>query len=81
MSEYMENLLSRQKTMSNSPKLLEIIEYIKASKKSQAPKLDLMNYLNWGRGIKWSPYRRALMNHSNIYDVNDSEPIYCWKDS
>ena len=81
MSEYMNDLLSRQKTMSHSPKLLEIIEYIKASKKSQAPKLDLMNYLNWGRGIKWSPYRRALMNHSNIYDVNDSEPIYCWKDS
>ena len=81
MSAYMDDLLVRQKTMSNSPKLLEIIEYIKASKKSQAPKLDIMNHLNWGRGIKWSPYRRALMNHPNIYDVNDSEPIYCWKDS
>jgi hypothetical protein len=39
-----------------------------------------MDWLCWGRGIKWTPYRRALMNHPNIYDVNGSNPIYCWKD-
>ena len=37
-----------------------------------------MEWLNWGRGIKWSPYL-TLMEHPNIYDVNDGEPKYCWK--
>ena len=39
-----------------------------------------MGFVGWGRGIKWSPYRRALMKHPNIYDVNDSEPKYCWNE-
>ena len=41
-------------------------------------KQEIMSNLGWGRGIKWTPYRRALMNHPNIYDVNDSEPTYSW---
>ena len=34
-------------------------------------KKEMMNFVGWGRGIKWTPYRRALMNHPNIYDVMD----------
>ena len=44
-----------------------IIEWIKDGK--SITKRDIMDKLNWGRGIKWTPYRRALMNHPNIFDV------------
>ena len=40
-----------------------------------------MEFVGWGRGVKWTPYRRALMKHPNIFDVVDSEPKYVWKDS
>jgi len=76
MNKYMNDLLSRQKVMGDSDKLKEIIEFIK---KGPATKRELMNYLGWGRGIKWSPYRRALMKHPNIYDVMDEYPRYVWK--
>ena len=78
MSKYIDDLLSRQKVMGDSDKLKEIVKFIKTNKKVR--KIDLMDWLCWGRGIKWTPYRRALMNHPNIYDVNGSNPIYCWKD-
>ena len=78
MNVYMSNLLSEQKVMGDSDKLKEIIEYIKS--RGDVTKTELMNWLNWGRGIKWTPYRRALMNHPNIFDVNNSEPKYCWID-
>ena len=78
MNEYMNDLLSKQKVMGDSEKFKEIVEFIKTNK--QVGKKDLMDWLCWGRGIKWTPYRRALMNHPNIYDVNGSNPTYCWKD-
>ena len=77
MNEYMNDLLSKQKVMGDSNKLKEIIEFIK---KGPATKKELMDYLGWGRGIKWTPYRRALMNHPNIVDVMDEYPKYIWKD-
>ena len=78
MNEYMNDLLSKQKVMGDSEKFKEIVEFIKTNKKVR--KIDLMDWLCWGRGIKWTPYRRALMNHPNIFDVNSSYPTYCWKD-
>jgi len=78
MSKYIDDLLSRQKVMGDSDKFKEIVEFIKTNK--EVRKIDLMDWLCWGRGIKWTPYRRALMNHPNIYDVNGSNPTYCWKD-
>lgn len=78
MSDYMNDLLSRQKVIGDSDKLREIIQFIR--KRGSVAKIDLMGWLNWGRGIKWSPYRRALMNHPNIYDVQGYEPMYCWKE-
>ena len=78
MNEYMNDLLSKQKVMGDSEKFKEIVEFIKTNK--QVGKKDLMDWLCWGRGIKWTPYRRALMNHPNIFDVNSSYPTYCWKD-
>lgn len=34
----------------------------------------------WGSGIKFTPYRRALMNHPNIKDKNQSISTYVWVD-
>jgi len=78
MSKYIDDLLSRQKVMGDSDKFKEIVEFIKTNK--EVRKIDLMDWLCWGRGIKWTPYRRALINHPNIYDVKGSNPTYCWKD-
>ena len=77
MSKYMDDLLARQKVMGDSDKLKEIIEFIR---KGPVTKKELMKFVGWGRGIKWSPYRRALMNHPNIFDVMDDYPMYVWRD-
>ena len=78
MNDYMNDLLSKQKVMGDSEKFQEIVQYIRD--KGEVSKIELMNWLNWGRGIKWSPYRRALMNHPNIYDVDSGDPKYIWKE-
>ena len=77
MSDYMDDLLLDQHAMGDSEKFTEIVNWIKNSGK--VTKEELIDKLGWGRGIKWTPYRRALMNHPNIYDVNSSTPTYCWK--
>ena len=77
MNKYMDELLSRQKVMGDSNKLKEIVEFIE---RGPATKKQLMEFVGWGRGIKWTPYRRALMNHPNIYDVMDEYPKYIWKE-
>ena len=75
MNKYMNDLLSKQKVMGESNKLKEILDFIKSG---PATKREIMNFVGWGRGIKWSPYRRALMKHPNIYDVMDKYPKYTW---
>ena len=78
MSRYMSELLARQKVMGDSAKFKEIVEYIRLH--GEVRKVDLMRWLRWGRGIKWSPYRRALLNHPNIFEVDSATPTYCWQD-
>ena len=41
---------------------------------------ELIQKLKWGGGITWTPYRRALMEDSNIYDACDATPTYHWKE-
>ena len=77
MSNYINELLSNTKTMGETDKMNEILEFIK---KGPTTKEELMSKLGWGRGIKWTPYRRALMNHPNIYDTMNEYPKYIWKD-
>ena len=74
MNSYMNDLLSRQKTMRNTPKLQDIIAMIQSNKVMS--KAQIISELGWGRGIKWSPYRRAILKHPNIYDMGNDEPIY-----
>ena len=78
MSGYINTLVCKTKQMKFSKKLNEIIEFIKEN--GSVTKKEVMGYLGWGRGIKFTPYRRALMCHSNIYDVNGSTPKYVWKE-
>ena len=77
MNDYINDLLNRQKVMGDTDKLKEIIDFIK---KGAVTKQQIMDYLGWGRGIKWSPYRRSLMKHPNIFDVMDEYPMYIWRD-
>jgi glycosyltransferase involved in cell wall biosynthesis len=78
MSGYINTLIDDTKQMNNSTKLLELIAFIKEN--GSVTKQEVMAFLGWGRGIKFTPYRRALMNHTNIYDVNGSTPKYVWKE-
>ena len=34
----------------------------------------------WGSGIKFTPYRRALMEHDNVMDRHQRIPAYVWVD-
>ena len=78
MSDYMEKLLDKtHKISDNTDKILEITNWIKSAGKIS--KSELIDKLGWGRGIKWTPYRRALLSHPNIFDVNGSTPYYCWR--
>ena len=77
MSNYIDELLSNTRTMGETDKMKEILEFIK---KGPTTKEELMFKLGWGRGIKWTPYRRALMNHPNIYDTMGEYPKYVWSE-
>ncbi len=38
----------------------------------------MKDHLNWGRGIPFTPYRRALLSHPHIYDTMGAVPNYQW---
>ena len=78
MSSYIDELLAQTKTMGESDTFKKIVEWIREEK--VLSKSQIMTQLGWGRGIKWSPYRRALMKHPNIFDTFQENPMYCWKD-
>lgn len=78
MSDYVDGLVKNLKSTETdiTKKLISIIK-----DRGQITKRELFNeHLGWGRGIKFGPYRRALMKHPNIYDTIDSTPHYCWID-
>jgi hypothetical protein len=63
----------------NSDKTQELAEYIQEH--GSVSKQELFNQCGWGRGIKWTPYRRHLMSHPNIYDTMSSDATYNWRES
>ena len=77
MNDYMNDLLSKQKVMGDSTRFQDILEFIQKNK--SVTKKELIEFVGWGRGIKWTPYRRALMKHPNVYDVMGAEPKYVWR--
>ena len=78
MSDYIDDIVKNLKIMGNTEKLFDIVEYIRKNK--TVTKQDMVNYLGWGRGIKWSPYRRAILKHPNIFDTMSEYPNYVWKE-
>ena len=77
MTEYMDKLVMETRAVKDTDKFKEIVSWIKSA--GRLSKEEVIDRLGWGRGIKWTPYRRALMNHPNIFDVQDSTPYYCYK--
>jgi hypothetical protein len=78
MSNYIDDLTSKLKSTHTdiTHKLIEVIKT-----KKQITKRELFkDNLGWGRGIKFGPYRRALLSHPNVYDTIDQTPTYCWID-
>jgi len=77
MSNYITNLFNSQKR-TNTEVTKKLIAIIK--ERGQITKTELFSAnLGWGRGIKFGPYRRALLSNPNIYDIIDPIPSYCWK--
>lgn len=78
MSNYIDYLVSKLKCTNTkiTEKLVSVIK-----EKKQITKRELFReHLGWGRGIKFGPYRRALLANPNIYDTIDETPCYCWVD-
>ena len=78
MSEYIDELLEQTKTMSESDTFKKIVGWSEEEKVLR--KSQIMTKLGWGRGIKWTPYRRALMKHPNVFDRFQEMPEYCWEE-
>ena len=76
MSEYIDELVSRLPNLKKSEKIEDIKRMIRES--HGITKGELIQKLKWGGGITWTPYRRALMEDSNIYDACDATPTYHW---
>tara|TARA_R100000005_G_C4989611_1_gene197249 strand:- start:801 stop:2153 length:1353 start_codon:yes stop_codon:yes gene_type:complete len=79
MSEYIDELVSRLPNLKKSEKINDIKDMIKES--DGITKEELIQKLRWGGGITWTPYRRALMEDSNIYDACDATPTYHWSEN
>ena len=79
MSEYMDDLLLRKSKPigKNSEKLKEITGWIRDE--GTLTKEQILKRLGWGRGITWTPYRRALLNDPHIFDVMGPIPTYSWR--
>ena len=81
MLNYFDKIVSEEKSITGrSNRYKEMIETVKKEKKIS--KYQLTEWINNDRpyGVALNPYRRALLNHSNIYDGNGLEPHYIWKD-
>jgi hypothetical protein len=79
MVKDIHDIVNSTHKMSDSDKLNEMIDVIQQH--GSITKKELHSIMGWGRGIKWTPYRRALMEHPNIFDTNTSESTYIWRET
>ena len=78
LSKDIDNIIDKTYSINHSEKLTNMIDYIRENK--IVTKADIIEKTGWGRGIKFSPYRKALMDHPNIFDKMGMIPYYIWKD-
>ena len=78
MSDYINGLIQCVGKMSESEAVQRITKWIKDEKR--LTKKEIINRLGWGVGIRWTPYRRALLTNPNIYDSMTKDPTYTWID-
>ena len=78
MVDNIKNIVDNSHKMKETGKLKELIDAVKIH--GSISKSELYGHMGWGRGIKWTPYRRALLSHPNIYDTMSVEPTYNWKE-
>jgi len=76
MSVYIDYLYDGIRSV-NSKVVDNLVEIIKSH--GSITKKELFEFnIGWGRGIKFTPYRKALMSHPNIYDAVGKYPTYTW---
>lgn len=78
MVDNIKEIVDGTHRMEESEKYLEMVDIIKDH--GEITKRELYQMMGWGRGIKWTPYRRALMLHPNIFDSTTSESTYIWRE-
>ena len=78
MSNYIDDLVNRLPNLKKSKKIKDIKQMIKETPEGMTKK-EIIQKLKWGGGILWTPYRRALLEDSNVYDICDSMPTYHWR--
>ena len=79
MSNYIDDLVNRLPNLKKSKKINDIKQMIKQTPEGMTKK-EIIQKLKWGGGILWTPYRRALLEDSNVYDICDSMPTYHWRE-
>ena len=79
MSNYIDDLVNRLPNLKKSKKINDIKQMIKQTPEGMTKK-EIIQKLKWGGGILWTPYRRALLEDSNVYDICDSIPTYHWRE-
>ena len=77
MSHYITHLITTLPSR-DSATTLQLIDMIRQN--GAMTKSEIMKTLSWGRGISWTPYRRALLQHPNIFDTVGADSIYQWVD-
>lgn len=75
MSHYITHLITTLPSR-DSATTLQLIDMIRQN--GVMSKSEIMKNLSWGRGIAWTPYRRALLQHPNIFDTAGADPRYQW---
>ena len=62
----------------NGEAMKKVLRDIK--EKGEMTKRELITQ-RWGSGIKFTPYRRALMEHPNVMDKHQRIPTYVWEEN
>ena len=72
-------MIVRSLHQTHSPKTEQLVKVIK--EEGSISKKDLWKRTGFGGSVKWSRYRRALLEHPNIFDTLDAVSSYNWSET